>query len=236
MATLTTVGALNYLIQLKDSIDIFLAFGQGLDTWGNARDTGPFYPDDGEVVNLPYSNVSMLEVTINDVPAVEGTEYDPNDFFVNYEAGIVYFNPDVITVGDIYRITYREGTVAESAASTALVSERFRKKVLNKYFVTPDPAGEIEIDSETYSVSLTPTGFLLCELTLLPGEGMALADYVREVGLFVGTKLAEGLTGLSPVIPSEVVTPGVMVMVSHHPAIKLSNVSRSKFQYLLTQP
>jgi hypothetical protein len=125
-------------------------------------------------------------------------------------------------------VTPEEATVNE----TALVAELGRRLLTSVLFVVPDLAGEILTPSGTYSVSETPTPYLLFrfvfDLTDSPNA------VIREVGMFIDSTVVAGLpAGQRYFSPAEVDDQGILLAVERFTAFTRSADVRQIFQFVL---
>ena len=125
-------------------------------------------------------------------------------------------------------VTPEEATVNE----TALVAEIGRRLLTSVLFVVPDQAGEILTPSGTYSVSETPTPYLLFrfvfDLTDSPNA------VIREVGMFIDSTVVAGLpAGQRYFGPAEVDDQGTLLAVERFTAFTRSADVRQIFQFVL---
>lgn len=96
----------------------------------------------------------------------------------------------------------------EPTAATALVDEVGRRRLTASQFVLPDVAGEIELpDGSRYTASAEPTKWLLLRWTFDYAD--AAGETIRELGVFIGGTVIEGLpVGQRFFTPEQVATPG----------------------------
>ncbi|ASV87311.1 hypothetical protein CES85_1647 [Ochrobactrum quorumnocens] len=104
----------------------------------------------------------------------------------------------------------------------------------DKYFVVPDPDGDIVMaDGAKFSQSTEPTGFVFLRFQLDLDD--ASNNTLRETGMFVGTKLAEGVPGGKMFIPvADVVDLGKMIEVDRFsPIIRDGSIGQT-FTFIMT--
>ena len=104
----------------------------------------------------------------------------------------------------------------------------------DKYFVVPDPDGDIVMaDGAKFSQSADPTGFVFLRFQLDLDD--ASSNTLRETGMFVGTKLAEGIPGGQMFIPvADVVDLGKMIEVDRFSPIVRDGSIGQTFTFIMT--
>lgn len=104
----------------------------------------------------------------------------------------------------------------------------------DKYFVVPDADGDIVMaDGAKFSQSTEPTGFVFLRFQLDLDD--ASSNTLRETGIFVGTKLDEGVPGGQMFIPvADVVDLGKMIEVDRFsPIIRDGSIGQT-FTFIMT--
>jgi hypothetical protein len=104
----------------------------------------------------------------------------------------------------------------------------------DKYFVVPNPDGDIVMaDGAKYSQSTDPTGFVFLRFQLDLDD--ANNNTLRETGIYVGTKLAEGVPGGTMFIPvADVVDIGRMIEVDRFSPIVRDGSIGQTFTFIMT--
>lgn len=99
--------------------------------------------------------------------------------------------------------------------ATGLVNEIGRKKLTRSFFVNEDENGEIDMPGgRRYSYSDVPTRQIYLHFMFDYGEG--LASSIREVGVFIDTKVKDGLSDTQTYfLPEEIQENGVLIMLEH---------------------
>lgn len=122
----------------------------------------------------------------------------------------------------------------ETLSSTALLNEVGRREALQVEFVTPDPAGVIEVPEGNFSISSTPTRYLFLDFHFAFAD--AATTVIREAAVFVDTVRAVGVSpSKAYLLPSEVDNPGRILVLEHlNPAVIRSPAVRERFQYVIT--
>ena len=108
-----------------------------------------------------------------------------------------------------------EAKSPEDELSIRLVNEVGRKTLFRSLFVYPDDAGELVISEESrYAISTSPTKYLYLEFDFDFRDGAG--ESIREIGIFMGGKIKEGLPpGQSYFTPADVIDPGTLLMLEH---------------------
>lgn len=98
---------------------------------------------------------------------------------------------------------------------TKLIHEVGRIGLRRYVFVNDNEHGEIDLPGgRSYSESATPTRQIYCEFRLRYGEGVFVP--IREVGLFVDTKIKSGLPSTQNYFtPDQIDDPGTLVTLEH---------------------
>lgn len=99
--------------------------------------------------------------------------------------------------------------------ATELINEIGRKKLTRSFFVNEDEDGEIDMPGgRRYSYSDIPTRQLYLHFMFDYGEGLATS--IREVGVFMDTKIKDGLPNTQTYfLPDEIEDKGVLIMLEH---------------------
>jgi hypothetical protein len=106
----------------------------------------------------------------------------------------------------------------EDIGAEALVNEIGRKALWRSLYVLPDEEGELLLPSGRYAVSAAPTRFLYLQFLFDFTDGAG--STIREMGVFVGGSVVEGLPpGQTYFTPTEVANPGALLMLMHREPI-----------------
>ena len=122
---------------------------------------------------------------------------------------------------------------AEPTTAAALVDEIGRRQVTAVQYVQPDAAGEIELpDGTRYTVSATPTKWLHVRWTFDCAD--AAGEDVRELGIFVGGTVVDGLPpGQRYFTAAQVATPGDLYCLEQLPKFTRNAGVRQVQEYVL---
>lgn len=135
----------------------------------------------------------------------------------------------------------RPSTPEEQAAQDAAWSVLFKlespvgvTRTRDKFFVVPDPDGDIVMaDGAKFSQSAEPTGFVFLRFQLDLDD--ASSNTLRETGMFVETKLSEGVPGGQMFIPiADVVDLGKMIEVDRFSPIVRDGSIGQTFTFIMT--
>lgn len=132
--------------------------------------------------------------------------------------------------------TPEEQAVQDAAWSllTGLENAIGMTRTRDKFFVVPDPNGEIVMaDGAKFSQSVEPTGFVFIRFQLDLDD--ASTNTLRETGMYVGTKLAESVPAGQMYTPvADVVDLGKMIEVDRFsPIIRDGSIGQT-FTFVLT--
>lgn len=127
--------------------------------------------------------------------------------------------------------------------AVTLNNELGRRAVTATGYVTPDDDGEIvipvgrlangDVDTARYTAVLEPTPFLYLRVNFDFAD--ASDQFIREVGVFLNTKLKEGLPpGQKYFTPIDLEAPGRLLVVQRmDPSIARSPAVRQTFDFVL---
>lgn len=123
---------------------------------------------------------------------------------------------------------------AENTLATSLLNEIGRRTAMEVTFVTPDPNGEIEVDTAgRFARSTTETNQLYMVFKF--DFANASSAVIREIGVFVGTETAANLpAGQMYFAPSEIVNHGTLLQLENKSPIYRSSSTRETFDILVT--
>lgn len=121
----------------------------------------------------------------------------------------------------------------ESRQATALISEIGRVKAKSVGFCTPDPAGEIVMQNNRYTISPTPTPNLYIKSEFDFNDG--LGQTIRELGVFVNTTIKKGLPkGQRYFTPDDLEDAGILLALDHITAMQRGVGARVSFDFVIT--
>lgn len=121
----------------------------------------------------------------------------------------------------------------EPVDSIALEDEVGRRLATQTQYVVPDDTGEIELPEGRYRVSPVPTRW--AHVRVVFDYEDAAGEIIREVGIFYGTEIIDGLPeGQRYFLPEEIRKPG-RLKVLHHLDQKIVRQAgvRQTFEYIL---
>ena len=122
----------------------------------------------------------------------------------------------------------------ESLDASALANEVGRKSLYRAMYVEPDDEGEIVLSYGRFAVSQTPTRHIYLHFEFDYTDGGT--SVIREIGIFVGCMLKEGLpAGQTYFLSEDFSDPGVLFVVSHLEKKKeRSPVNRGGFEIVIS--
>ena len=109
-----------------------------------------------------------------------------------------------------------------------LIDEVGRKKLTQAFFVNEDDNGDIQMPGgRNYSQSETPTRHLFVRFLFNYGEGVNAL--IREVGIFINTKVKAGLPATQTFFtPEQLDNPGTLLMLENIDKNDADNLSPKK--------
>ena len=112
--------------------------------------------------------------------------------------------------------------------ATRLIDEIGRKKLTQAFFVNEDDNGEIQMPGgRNYSQSQTPTRHLFVRFLFNYGEGVNAL--IREVGIFINTKVKAGLPASQTFFtPDQIADTGTLLLLEHIDSNDADNLSPKK--------
>lgn len=121
----------------------------------------------------------------------------------------------------------------EPTDAQALVDEIGRRLITAVQYVVPHPEGEIELpDGSRYTASAAPSKWLHARWTFDYAD--AAGETVRELGVFVGGAMQEGLpAGQRYFIAAQVVTPGDLYTLERFESFTRSASTRQVQEFVL---
>lgn len=121
----------------------------------------------------------------------------------------------------------------ENISDTTLVAELGRRKASYVAYCVPDDAGGIEVPNGRFSESAEPTKYLYMKFSFDFAD--APAATIRELGVFIGTKVVDGLPpGQMYFVPSEITDPGMLLLLEHIAHFDRSASVRQTFEFVVT--
>jgi len=120
----------------------------------------------------------------------------------------------------------------EPVLATELVSEIGRRELTQSLYVVPDPNGEIIVPNGRFSVSEKPTNNLYVRFNFDFND--AAASDIREVGVFVGTKVEAGLpAGQKYFTLAQLQSPGQLLALERLPKFTRNAAVRQTFEFVI---
>ena len=112
--------------------------------------------------------------------------------------------------------------------ATGLINEVGRKKLTQAFFVNEDDNGEIQMPGgRNYSQSAKPTRHLFVRFLFNYGEGVN--TLIREVGIFINTKVKAGLPATQTFFtPDQLTDPGTLLLLENIDKNDADNLSPKK--------
>ena len=112
--------------------------------------------------------------------------------------------------------------------ATSLIDEVGRKKVTQAFFVNEDDNGDIQMPGgRCYSQSVTPTRHLFLRFLFNYGEGVNTT--IREVGIFINTKVKDGLPANQTFFtPDQIQDSGTLLLLENIDSADADNLSPKK--------
>jgi len=122
---------------------------------------------------------------------------------------------------------------AEPVDATALVDETGRRIAHDTAFAEPDDAGEIVVPTGRYRRVDAPTRHLYLAFRYDFEDG---AEHViRELGVFVGTQMIEGLPpGQRYFLPDHVGDPGILLVLEYTQPNYRNAATREEYEFVVT--
>lgn len=227
---LTNKGKRQLLESIRAS-ELYLAWGIGSPSWSSSQSiVVSFHPVDN-TISVGYTPIGNVAVKSSNgaVTYTVGTDYS-----VNFNTGVVTrIAGGAIEGSATVQVTFRVEPPAENPNATALVGELGRRKVLDKQWVLPDEAGDVWTHDGRFSVSTTPTNYLMCKASFEPDE--APTATIREYGLFGGTEVVAGLPPGQRYFPvAQVTNNGFPYAVRHVPAVTRNLGTRETFYFVIS--
>lgn len=116
---------------------------------------------------------------------------------------------------------------------TALINELGRKALFTSLYVMPDEEGGIVLSTGRYRVSETPTPHLYLKFLFDYEDGVGSS--IRELGIFAGGKIEEGLPpGQTYYVPGEVEEPGILLLYETREPLLRKASERNEFEYVIS--
>jgi hypothetical protein len=122
--------------------------------------------------------------------------------------------------------------VGESVSATSLLNEVGRRKVSQTMYCVPDDAGGLVVPDGTFSPSSTPTKYLYMRFAFDFADSPTAI--IREVGVFLRTTPKVSVpSGQAYLLPSEVLSPGQLLVVQHIAKIERNAAIRQQFEFVI---
>lgn len=122
--------------------------------------------------------------------------------------------------------------VAVTTEATALEAEIGRRQVTQQKYCTPMVGGEIIVPTGEFTESITPTSFIYLRFNFDFTD--APVATIREVGVFSDSTIVAGLpAGQRYFEPSEVMTPGTLVVIERITKFDRSPSIRQSFEFVI---
>ncbi len=229
MAILTASGRAALAAAIKQQT-LHLALGEGDPLWDTTKAIStPF--DEAGVIELGVTHLADIRVTSLD----DQTEYLLDvDYSANAREGVIRRLPaSAIPEGGDVTVHFKILHPPESIGQTALLREVGRRVVDEVHFVTANPEGEIVVPTGRYRLSVDPTNHLFIRVRFDFED--AATSVVREQGLFVATQTDPELPiGQKFFVPSQVVEPGILLVLQNSVPIVRQPSTRETFEFVVT--
>ncbi|MCW2248298.1 hypothetical protein M2352_003932 [Azospirillum fermentarium] len=228
MSVTTKPGRAALAAAIKDR-PIHMVWGRGEAWWDTAQTVPRTFTDD--TVNVGRTKIGSVTVSAADGV---GTFTRDADYTVNPAAGdVTRIDGGAIAPGAPVLITFVAARPTPSVNATSLTAEVGRRALTAVQFCTPDPAGAIIAPSGRFTPSPTPTNNLHFRFVFDFGD--AATETIREVGVVIDSVMQAGLpAGQMYFQPSEVATPGILLLVENVAPIVRSAATRETFEFVHT--
>jgi hypothetical protein len=123
--------------------------------------------------------------------------------------------------------------IPEDTRQETLINEVGRRIVDEVFFCEPDDQGELEAANGRFILSETPTRnlFIKVRYDFTDGTGHT----IRELGLFINAETDGELPpGQQYFLPSQVINPGILLLLEHESAMIRTPAVRESFSFVLT--
>ncbi|TSE28239.1 hypothetical protein Tther_02240 [Tepidimonas thermarum] len=229
MAILTASGRAALAAAIKQQT-LHLALGEGDPVWDTTRAVSTAFDAD-DLIALGFTYLEEVRVTSLD----ESTTYTRDvDYSVDAREGMIrrLSGSAIPEQGDV-TVHFKVGHPPEPIDRTALLREVGRRVVDEVHFVAVDAQGEIVVPTGRYRLSTTPTNHLFIRVRFDFED--AATSTIREQGLFVGTQTDPSLPpGQKYFVPSQVVEPGILLLLQHSVPIVRQPSTRETFEFVVT--
>lgn len=123
--------------------------------------------------------------------------------------------------------------VPDSTTETALVAEVGRRLITSAQYCVADANGSIQVPTGNFSPSVTPTNSIYLRFNFDFVDSSSAT--IRELGVFVGSMTNPGLpSGQMYFMPSDIVSPGRLLVAERIPAFTRSPNVRQAFEFVVT--
>jgi hypothetical protein len=123
--------------------------------------------------------------------------------------------------------------IPEDTTQTALVNEVGRRVVSEVFFCEPDDQGELEAANGRFTLSETPTRNLFVKVQYDFSDASGYT--IRELGLFINGETDDELPpGQEYFLPNQVISPGILLLLEHEPAMIRTPAVRESFAFVIT--
>jgi len=229
MAILTASGRAALAAAIKQQT-LHLALGEGEPFWDTTQTIEAAFTAE-DVLVVGFQHMADVRVTTVD----EAVEYvRDTDYAVNAREGVIHRLADgAIPAEGAVKVRFVVTHPPEPITQTALLREVGRRVVDEVHFVAPDPDGEIVVPTGRYRLSTEPTNHLFIRVRFDFED--AATSIIREQGLFVGTVTDPELPpGQKYFVPSQVVDPGILLVLQNSVPIVRQPSTRETFEFVVT--
>lgn len=129
-------------------------------------------------------------------------------------------------------VAWDDTPVPEPLGALALEAEIGRRIVSQAQYATPDPNGEIVVPNGQFAISAQPTNFLFLRFTFDYND--APAGIIRELGVFVGTKIRATVPANQQYFaPADIEDPGRLLVLERIRRLERSPEIRQQFEFVI---
>ncbi|EBA6160071.1 hypothetical protein BIW22_20880 [Salmonella enterica] len=119
----------------------------------------------------------------------------------------------------------------ESTGTTKMVKEIGRRTVTQTMYVTPSATGEIVVSQGRFHESQAPTKYLYLRFTYDFLD--AAQETIRELGIFVGTKIIANPAQIDYFQASEIADPGQLLVLELIDKLNRSQQTKQQFEFVI---